>query len=60
MSRHERQPNDRKTVRDTRFHAEKGVSLQGKVVGKERRLVNLGCREADLARDEDRGKQRQE
>ena len=27
---------------------------------KERRLVNLGCREADLARGEDRGKQRAE
>ena len=29
VSRHEKQPNDRKTVRDTRFHTEKGVSLQG-------------------------------
>ena len=29
VSRHKRQPNDRKTVRDTRFHTEKGVSLQG-------------------------------
>ena len=34
VSRHETWPNDRKTVRDTRFNVEKGVSLQGKVVGK--------------------------
>ena len=60
VSRHETRPDDRNTASDTQFHAEKGVSLQGKVVGKERRLVNLGCREADLARGEDRGKQRQE
>ena len=60
MSLHETRPDDRNTASDTQFHAEKGVSLQGKVVGKERRLVNLGCREADLARGEDRGKQRAE
>ena len=35
MSRHETWLNDRETARDTRFNdAEKGVSLQGKVVGK--------------------------
>lgn len=58
VSLHETRPDDRNTASDTQFHAEKCVSLQGKVVGKERRLVNLGCREADLARDEDRGKQK--
>ena len=60
VSLHETWPYDRNTASDTRFHGEKGVSRQGKVVGKELRLVNLGCREADLARDEDRGKQRWE
>lgn len=60
VSLHETRLDDRNTASDTQFHAEKGVSLQGKVVGKERRLVNLGCREADLARDEDRRKQRAE
>ena len=60
VSLHETRPDDRNTASDTQFHAEKGVSLQGKVVGKERRLVNLGCREADLARGEDRWKQRWE
>ena len=34
VSRHETWPNDRKTASDTQFNAEKGVSLQGKVVGK--------------------------
>ena len=33
VSLHETWPDDRKTVRDTRFHGENGVSLQGKVVG---------------------------
>ena len=34
VSRHETRPDDRKTVRDTQFNAKKGVSRQGKVVGK--------------------------
>ena len=34
MSQHETWPDDRKTVRDTQFNAKKGVSRQGKVVGK--------------------------
>ena len=34
VSRHETWPDDKKTVRDTQFNAKKGVSRQGKVVGK--------------------------
>ena len=60
MSRHETRPDDRNTASDTQFHAEKGVSQQGKVVGKRTATGKSGCREADLARGEDRGKQRAE
>jgi hypothetical protein len=34
VSLHETWPDDRNTASDTQFHAEKCVSLQGKVVGK--------------------------
>ena len=60
VSQHETWPDDKKTVRDTQFNAKKGVSRQGKVVGKRTATGESGCREADLARVEDRGKQRAE